>query len=80
MNIAQEPVNVDLRPRVGLIEEDDQRRDNQQVETMKAVTEQGKILKEQARILANHDRRFDFHHTILSNQKEILKQLRLIQV
>lgn len=60
LNIAQEPVIVDLRSRVGSIKEDNQRRDIQQLETMKVVAEHGEHLAEQVRILDNHDRRFDF--------------------
>lgn len=74
-NIASDPMIVDLRSRVGSIKENNIRREVQQAETMRAVAEHGKILTEQARILANHNKRVVFQDQMLSDQKEILKQL-----
>lgn len=44
------------------------------------MAEHGRILAQQAWILANHDQRIDFQDQILLVQKEILRQLGQIQV
>lgn len=66
-NITVDPVIVDLQSRVGSIKESNLERDTQQAETMRVVAEHGKILVEKAMILANHDRRINFHYQILSD-------------
>lgn len=73
MNTAQDPIIVDRRSKVGMIEEDNMRRDAQQLETMKIVAEHekiwvehGKIMAEQVRALASHKRRFNVQDQILS--------------
>lgn len=50
-----DPVIVNLRTQVGSIEENNIRRYAQQVETMRIVTEHGKILTEQSKLLKVHD-------------------------
>lgn len=71
-----------MRFRVGMIEEDNKRRDTQLLEMMKVMAKHRKImakhtkiLEKTARALATHDRRFDVKDQILSKQKNFLKQL-----
>lgn len=68
-NITPDPVIVELRMRVGSIEERNIKRDTEKAEAMRAVTKHGKVLAKQVRILENQDHRKAFQDQIMAIKK-----------
>lgn len=62
INIALDPIMVDLRTKVETIDESNIMRDMQQVQIMRMVAKHGKILAKQSKLLKAHDQRIAFQN------------------